>query len=81
MLGGGKWMTTEMTIYELVRFEGDLTSAALLSLYQIFVLLFFIYFIPSFREKKITSDCQEIGSKWLFVYLLLLHLYCSVHVL
>ena len=64
VLGGGKWVTTEMAIYELIRFEGDLTSAAFLSVYQIFILFFFIYFIPHFREKKVTLDCQEIGSKW-----------------
>ena len=64
VLGGGKWVTTEMAIYEFIRFEGDLTSAAFLSFYQIFILLFFIYFIPHIREKKITLDDQDIGSKW-----------------
>ncbi len=65
LLGGGKWVTTEMAIYELIRFEGNLTSAALLSFYQIFILLFFIYFIPCIKEKKPTWDYQNIGSKWL----------------
>ena len=77
VLGGGKWITTEMAIYELIRFEGDLTSAAFLSFYQIFILLFFIYFIPHIREKKITLAYQGIGSKWflclpLFITLVLI---------
>ena len=64
VLGGGRWVTTEMAIYELIRFEGDLTSAAFLSFYQIFILLFFIYFIPHFKEKRTTLNYQGIGSKW-----------------
>ena len=64
VLGGGKWVTTEIAIYEFIRFEGDLIAASFISFYQIFILLFLIYFIPHFREKKNTIDCQEIGSKW-----------------
>ena len=64
VLGGGRWVTAEIAIYELIRFEGDLTSAALISFYQILILLFFIYFIPHFREKKAILDYQDIGSKW-----------------
>ena len=52
VLGGGRWVTTEMAIYELIRFEGNLTSAAFLSFYQIFILLFFIYFIPHCIKEK-----------------------------
>lgn len=62
VLGGGQWTTTEMAIYELIRFEGDFASSAFLSLYQVFVLLCFMYFIPHAREKKIT-DYQQVGFK------------------
>ncbi len=68
ILGGGQWVTTEMAIYELIRFEGHINAAALLSLYQIFILLFFIYLLPHFREKKQTWNCQDIGFKY-FIYL------------
>ena len=66
VLGGGQWITTEMAIYELIRFEGDLTSSAFLSLYQVIVLLCFMYFIPHAKDKKITNDPQ-IGFKFLII--------------
>ena len=65
VLSGGKWATIEVAIYEMIRFEGDLASAAFFSFYQIFILLFFIYFIPQFKHNKNTWSWQEIGSKWL----------------
>lgn len=68
ILSGGKWVTIEIAIYEMIRFEGDLASAAFLSFYQIFILLFFIYFIPQFKQKKNTWEWQKIGSKWFICF-------------
>lgn len=63
VLGGGKWATVEIAIYEGLRFEGQFASVAILSLYQVLFLLLFISFIPTSREKKPTYDWQSIGFK------------------
>ncbi len=52
ILGGGKFQVLELLIYELVRFDNNLSGAALVSVYQIVVMLLLVTIISKLNVEK-----------------------------
>ena len=64
ILGGGKFQVMELLIYELIRFDNNLSGAALLSLCQIGLILMLIMIISRLTpDKNKTVDWEYISCK------------------